>query len=180
MTGITEIGALVAIVKALTDIAKAGPDLFGKRKKEAASAIATLKGRIGGLAAQLHETVVLLKTIPSWLADCDQILPLSPKAEDHFLQRAVNDLNQLIYDSRWDSFSDAFYKTEFDELPGIGGPMTAFRDFLERLEDQLKHVRPEGDLRAMRKEWESLMLRLRDLRAKAEDLRMVANALHAN
>jgi len=175
---ITEIGALVAIVKGLTDIAKAGPDLFGKRKKETGDAVTNLKGRIGGLAAQLRETVVLLKTIPAWQSECEQILYAPAKSGDDEMLRAAANLNRIIVHSRYDSFSDAFYKTKFDELPGLGEPMASFRDLLERLEEQVKFVRPANDARAFKKEWDPLMLRLRDLFAKAEELRRQANELH--
>ena len=175
---ITEIGALVAIIKGLTDIAKAGPDLFGKRKKETIAAVASLKGRIGGLSAQLRETVVLLKTIPAWQSECEQILYAPARNSDDETLRAAANLDRLIVHSRYDSFSDAFYKTKFDELPGLGEPMASFRELLERLEEQLKFVRPTNDARALKKEWEPLMLRLKDLFAKAEELRRQANELH--
>ena len=177
-TMITEIGALVAIIKGLTDIAKAGPDLFGKRKKEVGDAVANLKGRIGGLAAQLRETVVLLKTIPAWQSECEQIIYTPASSRDDEMLRAASNLDKLIVHSRYDSFSDAFYRTKFDELPGLGKPMAEFRDLLERLEEQLKFVRPTNDVRALKQEWDPLMLRLRDLFGKSEELRRLANELH--
>ena len=175
---LTEIGALVSIVKGLFDVAKTGTDLFGAKKKKTVQALETLQARISGLAEQLYETVSLLKTIPVWLRQCGQILGQSIELSADQIKQQQTLLTQLISDSRYDSFSDAFYVTKYDALPGLAKPMSSFRELLERLDDDHRKLRYDVPLQALRTDWATLKARLLDLRNQAEGVMNVSNELH--
>ena len=70
---IPELGALIAIVKGLLDIAKSGRDLTGNKAKATGESVEKLKDRLAGLADQLESCVMLGKTIPIWLRTCFDI-----------------------------------------------------------------------------------------------------------
>ncbi|HEY7182345.1 MAG TPA: hypothetical protein VIC84_13040 [Blastocatellia bacterium] len=175
---ITEIGTLVAIVKGLADVAKTGTDLFGKRKQDTLDRVDQLKGRVAGIAEQLYETVSLLKTIPAWLRQCEDVLFRPDNLSADAIQQQHILLHRLISDSRYDSFSDAFYRTKYDALPGLEKPMVTFRDLLERFEKDHSQMRFDVELRPLRTDWAKLKGRLRDLRDQAESIRRTANELH--
>lgn len=175
---ITEIGALVSIVKGLTEVAKTGSDLFGKRRKETVDAVAKLKERVAGVAAQLFQTVALLKTVPAWLRQCDDLLFQPENLSADGIQQQHVQLARLISESRYDYFSDAFYRTKYDALPGMSEPMDEFRKLLERLESDHNKIRFDITLPALQKDWSALRIRLRDLRKQAEVIRHHANELH--
>jgi len=177
---ITEIGALVGIIKGLADIAKDGGDWLRKPKKENVEAVERLQERVAGIAAQLYQTVALLKTIPAWLRQCDDLLfqPEALPAEE--IQRQHTLLHRLISESRYDYCSDAFYRTKYDALPGLTKPMEQFRELLERLEVDHGKIRFDVELQALHKDWFALRTRLRDLKNQAEEIRLRANELHGS
>lgn len=171
---ITEIGALVSIVNGLTDIAKSGADLFGKRKK----AVTALKARVAGLAAQLSETATLMTYVPTWVRQCDQILAPRADLPADEIQKQNGQLYTLISESRYDYFSGAIYRTTYDTLPGMSDPMDEFRKLLERLETSNNEIRFDVALPALQKDWATVQIRLRDLRRQAEAIKEHANELH--
>ncbi len=175
---ITEIGALVSIVKGLADIAKTGGDFFGKPKKETAKEINRLQGRVAGIAEQLYESVALLKTIPAWLRQAEEVIFQPDDLPIEAIQQHHTRLHRLISDSRYDSFSDAFYRTKYDTLPGLEKPMVSFRELLERLNDEHSKMRFDVPPQALQIDWSKLKSRLRDLYDEAENIRRTANELH--
>ncbi len=96
------------------------------------------------------------------------------------VQRQHTLLHRLISESRYDYFSDAFYRTKYDALPGLSKPMEQFRELLERLEVDHNKIRFDVELQALHKDWFALRTRLRDLKNQAEAIRLRANELHGS
>ncbi len=151
---------------------------MGRRRKETSESIKKLTARVAGIAEQLYETVALLKTIPTWLRQSEEILSQPDELKLDEIQRYHVVLNRLISDSRYDSFSDAFYRTKYDALPGLEKPMVTFRELLEKLEDEHHKMRFDVPLNALQRDWAKLKNRLRDLSDQAERIRQTANELH--
>ena len=177
---IPELGALIAIVKGLLDIAKSGRDLTGNKAKATGESVEKLKDRLAGLADQLESCVMLGKTIPIWLRTCFDIEADVTARSDEEVGRLRLSLIQLISDSRYDSFSAAFYRTSFARLPGVDSSIQSFRRDLEKLGEQCEYVRPKGDVGAWRKEWPALLQNLSYLRREAESLLQQADEVHGS
>ncbi len=177
-TLIPELGALVAIVKGLLDIAKSGRDFTGSKAKATGDTVERLKDRMAGLADQLFACVMLVKTIPIWLRNCADIEVQVDTLTDEEVRRLQIALTRLISDSRYDSFSAAFYRTSFARLPGVDSSIQSFRRDLEKLGEQCEYVRPNGDIGAWRKEWPALLQNLSYLRREAVSLLQQADEVH--
>ena len=67
---ITEIGALVTIMKTLLDATKTGMELFGGgARRKAAESVKKAQERLEGIAEQLFQSVALSKMLPIWLKE---------------------------------------------------------------------------------------------------------------
>ena len=177
---LTEIGILVTIVKNLGDIAKTGGDLFGGKKKaeETASAVIDLKGRISGIAEQLHESVVLSKMLPIWKKDYEKFDIFKNNLSDDDVRMLDAKLRELIDDSIHDHFSGTFFRTSFADLQEVDKAISGFRERLTDLEKQLKGIAP-GNAEAWRYSWPTLKVRLQDLRQKADTVYDLADDAHS-
>ena len=149
---LTEVGLLVSIVKGLVDMAKTGTDLFGKRQKATAGAVAQLKERIAGLAEQLHQSVALSKMLPIWLKDHADVDLFTDDLSDDDVRLLDSNLRRLIHDSIHDHFSGTFFRTSFACLPGVEAGIKGFRERLLALEQQINGILP-GDTTIWRRTW---------------------------
>jgi hypothetical protein len=175
---LTEVGLLVTIVKGLVDVAKGGADLFGKRQKATAQAVAQLKERIAGLAEQLHQSVALSKMLPIWLKDHAEVDLFTDKLSDDDVRLLDSNLRRLIHDSVHDHFSGTFFRTSFNCLPGIEAAIKAFRERLLALEQQINGILP-GDATMWKRTWPILKLRMHDLRIEAIKVNNLADEVHS-
>jgi len=67
---ITEIGALVAIMKTLLEATQSGKELFsGGGRKRTAESVNKAPQRLDGIAEQLLQSVALSKMLPIWLKE---------------------------------------------------------------------------------------------------------------
>ena len=173
---LTEIGALVTIVKSLLDATKTGTDLFG-RKKPIDPNLSNLKLRIEGIAEQLQQSVALSRMLPIWLKDHAEVDLFQGSLGEDEIRLLDTKLRNLIADSVHDHFSGTFFHTSFRELPGIGTAIQDFRDKLITLEKQLNFI-PPGDIAAWRLSWPVLKIRMHDLRMAAVTINNLADEIH--
>jgi hypothetical protein len=178
---ITEIGALVAILKALLDAAKSGRELFGgsSSKKATAEAVKKTQARLGGIAAQLFQSVALSKMLPIWLKEHATVDLYTDALTDDEVKLLDSRLRQLVSDSIHDHFSGTFFGTSFAVLPGVEAGIKGFRDKLLALESQLNGI-PPGDAISWRRSWPVVKVRMHDLRLEAVKLDNVADEVHAS
>jgi len=177
---ITEIGALVAIVKGLLDAAKAGRELFaGSSKKATVEAVKQTQARLAGIADQLFQSVALSKMLPIWLKDHATVNLYTEALTDDEVKLLESNLRQLISDSIHDHFSGTFFGTSFAVLPGVEAGIKDFRGRLLALEGQLNGI-PPGDATAWRRAWSIVKVRMHDLRVEAEKLDNLADQVHAS
>ena len=176
---LTEIGALVSIVKGLVDIAKSGTGLFGSGKKPTPEAVDQLKQRVAGLAEQLRQSVALSKMLPVWLKEHSRFDLFTDALSDDQVRVLDSGLKALISDSIRDHFSSVFFRTSFACLPGIEPAIKSFRERLLVLEQQLNGV-PPGDAQAWRYAWPVLKVRLHDMRIEAVKIENMADEVHSS
>lgn len=176
---LTEIGALVAIVKGLVDITKGGADLFGKRHKATGETIVQLKERIEGIAEQLHRSVVLSRMLPIWLKDHARVDLYTDKLTAADVKLLDAELRQLIFDSINDHFAGTLFGTSFACLPEVEQSMKEFGDRLRALEQQLNGI-PPGDADAWKRTWPVVKVRMHDLRVEALRLSHLADKVHTD
>jgi len=177
---ITEIGALVGIVKALLDSAKTGKDLFGGgQRKVAAEGLKKSQDRLAGIAEQLHQSLSLSKMLPIWLKDQSAVNLWEDTLSDDDVKLLDSKLRDLISDSIHDHFSGTFFQTNFAVLPGVDAGIRDFRQRLLALETQLNGM-PHGDAVSWRRSWPIIKVRMHDLRIEAVKLDNLADAIHAS
>jgi hypothetical protein len=115
---ITEIGALVSIIKSLLDASKTGWELFGNAsRKAAAESIKKTQERLAGIADQLFQSVALSKMLPIWLKEHAAVDLYTETLSDDDVKLLDSRLRQLISDSIHDHFSGTFFQTSFAVLP---------------------------------------------------------------
>jgi len=175
---LTEIGALVSIVKGLVDIAKGGSGMFGGGKKIPQAAVDQLQQRVAALAEQLHQSVALSKMLPVWLKEHSQFNLYADHLSDDEVKVLDSGLKSLVSNSIRDHFSGVFFKTSFACLPGIDAAIKAFQGRLHDLEQQLNGI-PPGDAQAWRHAWPVLKVRLNDMRVEALRIENMADDVHS-
>jgi len=173
---ITEIGALVTIMKTLLDATKTGKELFGggERKK----AIQNAQERLDGVAEQLFQSVTLSKMLPIWLKEHAEVDLYVDKLSNDDVKLLDNRLRNLIFDSIHDHFSGTIFRMSFAVLPGVENGIKAFRDKLLALETQLNGI-PAGNAKAWRLAWPIIKIRMQDLRIEAVKLDNLADEIHS-
>jgi hypothetical protein len=177
---ITEIGALVGIVKSLLDAVKTGWELFGSAsKKAAAESIKKTQERLDGIADQLFQSVALSKMLPVWLKEHAAVDLYTDTLSDDEVKLLDSRLRELIRDSIHDHFSGTFFRTSFAVLPGVEAGIKEFRDRLLALETQLNGI-PPGDATSWRRAWPVVKVRMHDLRLEAVKLDNLADEVHAS
>ena len=174
---LTEIGALVAIVKNLLEGTKTGIDIFGRRG-DAQKTVKDLQARVSGIAEQLDRCVSLSKMLPLWLKDHSEVNLFTEKLSDEDVRLLDSKLRDLIGDSIHDHFSGVFFRMSFGVLPGIDTAMADFQQRLLALEVQLNGV-PAGDAVAWRRSWRVIKVRMSDLRQEAVKIDNLAEQIHA-
>ena len=173
---LTEIGALVVIVKNLLDGTKTGLDLFGRRA-DAQKNVKALQDRVCGIAEQLDRCVALSKMLPIWLKDHSEVDLFTDKLSDDEVRLLDTKLRSLISDSIHDHFSGVFFRTSFAVLPGMEPAMNGFQQRLLALEQQLNGV-PPGDAISWRRSWAVIKVRMHDLRVEAVKIDNLAEQIH--
>lgn len=177
---ITEIGALVGILKVLLEAAKTGRELFGgATKKATAEAVKKTQERLAGIADQLYQSLALSKMLPIWLNEHATVNLYTDKLTTVQVKLLDQRLRQLISDSIHDHFSGVFFGTSFAVLPGVEAGIEDFRDRLKALEVQLNGI-PAGDAVAWRRAWPTVKTRMQDLRREAEKLDTLSEAVQAS
>ena len=178
---ITEIGALVGILKSLIDAAKSGRELFSasSSKKSTAEALKKTQDRLAGIADQLFQSVALSKMLPIWLKEHATFDLYTDALTDDEVKLLDSRLRQLISDSIHDHFSGTFFRTSFAVLPGVEVGIKGFRDRLLALETQLNGI-PPGDATSWRRAWPAVKVRMHDLRLEAVKLDNLADEVHAS
>jgi gas vesicle protein len=178
---ITEIGALVGILKSLLEAAKSGRELFGSgaSRKATAEAIKKTQDRLAGIADQLFQSVALSKMLPIWLKEHATVDLYTDTLTDDEVKLLDSRLRQLISDSVHDHFSGTFFGTSFAVLPGVDAGIKGFRERLLALEAQLDGI-PPGDATSWRRAWPIVKVRMHDLRLAAVKLDNLADELHAS
>ena len=175
---LTEIGALVTIVKNLLDGTKTGIDILGRRRSGAQKSVKDLQARISGIAEQLDRCVALSKMLPLWLKDHSEVDLFTEKLSDEDVRLLDSKLRSLIVDSIHDHFSGVFFRMSFGVLPGVDTEMAGFQQRLRALEGQLNGV-PPGDAVAWRRSWSVIKVRMSDLRQEAGKIDNLAEQIHA-
>lgn len=175
---LTEVGALVGVVKGLFDLTKSGMDLFGRRGEAARVPIQKLQERMSGLAEQLERSVMLSKMLPIWLKEHASVDLYEDKLSNEDVRLLDSRLRSLISDSIHDHFSGVFFRTSFAVLPGVDSAMKAFQSSLTALEQQLNGI-PPGDAVSWRRAWPLIKLRMNDLRIEAVKIDNLAEHVHA-
>lgn len=175
---LTEIGALVGIVKGLLDVTKAGKSfLAGFGKKEAASkTVAALQERVDGIAAQIHHCAMLTKMLPDWMRAHSRFDLFQEKLTDEQIRHLDSELRDFIVQSVHDSFSGIIFQTNFDSLPGMEFRMKVFREDLAALDATLNSIQ-QGDFKAWRQSWTVLKFRLGGLRQEALQVGALADKI---
>jgi hypothetical protein len=171
---ITEIGALVTIVKDLLSAVKNGRDLFGGGSKKATmDTLVKTQQRLEGISEQLHHSVALTKMLPIWLREYQAVdlYVTSPTNEE--VKLLDSRLRALIGDSIHDHFSGTFFHLNFAVLPNVDSGIRSFRERLLALEAQLNGI-PPGDAVSWRRAWPTLKVRLHDLRVEVEKISKTA------
>src|SRR5437867_4238394 len=177
---ITEIGALVGIVKTLLEAGKTGWELFGgASKKSTAESVKKTQERLAGIADQLFQSMALSKMLPIWLKEHATVDLYTEDLSDDEVKLLDSRLRQLISDSIHDHFSGTFFRTIFAVLPGVEAGIKTFRDKLLALETQLNGI-PPGDATSWRRAWPIVKMRMQDLRLEAVKLDNVADEVHAS
>jgi gas vesicle protein len=178
---ITEVGALVGILKALLEAAKSGRELLGggASKKATAEAVRKTQDRLAGIADQLFQSVALSKMLPIWLKEHATVDLYTDALSDDEVKLLDSRLRQLISDSIHDHFSGTFFRTSFAVLPGVEAGIKGFRDRLLALETQLNGI-PPGDATSWRRAWPIVKVRMHDLRLEAVKLDNLADDVHAS
>jgi hypothetical protein len=177
---ITEIGALVGIVKSSLEAGKTGWELFGgASKRSAAEGVKKTQQRLAGIADQLFQSVALSKMLPIWLKEQAAVDPYTEALSDDEVKLLDSRLRQLISDSIHDHFSATFFRTSFAVLPGVDAGIKDFRDRLLALETQLNGI-PPGDATSWRRAWPIVKVRMHDLRVEAVKLDNMADDVHAS
>jgi hypothetical protein len=158
---ITEIGALVSIIKNLIDVTKAGSSFLNRSSQNQEQAISKLQGRMEGLVEQLSRCMQLDRLIPVWERRLDEFRPFVQRTtiEAGEAQRIEHDLRDLIKGAAKDYFSGAFFYTEYEIIPGVHAAITEFRTVIENIDHEISHIPPN----AWRSHWPQLAGRLRDL-----------------
>lgn len=174
---ITEIGALVGIIKTLLDATKTGFDLLGK-KPAAVESVKKTQERLAGIADQLFQSVALLKMLPVWLNQSSDIDFYAKTLTEDDVKLLDSKLRRLIKESNHDYFSATFFQTSFAVLPGVNEGITQFRARLLALEQDLKGI-TRGDAIAWRRKWPELKIRLNDLQNEAQKLENLADDIHS-
>ena len=109
---ITEIGALVGILKALLEAAKSGRELFGAAsKKSTAEAIKKTQDRLAGIADQLFQSVALSKMLPIWLNEHATVDLYTDALTDDEVKLLDLRLRQLISDNAATRFLEGAAET---------------------------------------------------------------------
>jgi hypothetical protein len=177
---ITEIGALVGILKGLLESTKTGLDLLGgaSKKKKAAEDVKKTQERLAGIAEQLYQSVALSKMLPIWLKEHSKYDLFENTLSNDEVRLLDGGLRGLILDSIHDHFSGTFFHTSFAALPGVEALINEFRNRLTALENQLNGI-PPGDATAWRRTWPVLKVRMHDLRIEALKLNNLADTLHS-
>jgi hypothetical protein len=176
---ITEIGALVGIMKTLLEATKAGMELFGAgARKRSAESVSKAQERLGGVAEQLFQSVALSKMLPIWLQEHSKFDLYTDKLSDDNVKLLDSGLKRLISDSIHDHFSATFFRTSFAVLPNVETGIQGFRQRLVALETQLEGI-TAGNADSWRLAWPTLKVRLNDLRIEATKLDSMADELHA-
>jgi hypothetical protein len=112
------------------------------------------QARLEGLAIQLEQTDRLTRMVPAWEAYANQLqvwkdVPNLPEAEAQQIHVA---LRQLIESSIRDQFSGTFFRTDFDDLPGIKSLIDIFRASANNVDRTCSGI-PAGNLQAFRALW---------------------------
>jgi hypothetical protein len=176
---ITEIGALVTIMKTLLEATKSGMELFGGgARKRTAESVKKTQERLEGVAEQLFQSVALSKMLPIWLREHAEVDLYTDTLSDENVKLLDSRLRRLIDDSIHDHFSGTFFRTSFAVLPDVEAGILAFRERLLALEKQLDGI-PPGDATSWRRAWPILKVRMDDLRKEAVKLDNLADDLHA-
>lgn len=176
---ITEIGALVAIMKTLLEATKSGKELFGGGgRKKTAESVNKAQERLDGIAEQLFQSVALSKMLPIWLKEHERVELFTETLSDEDVKLLDSQLRDLIYQSIHDHFSGTFFRTSFAVLPNVEEGIHAFRERLLALEKQLDGI-PAGDATSWRRTWPIIKVRMQDLRMEAIKLDSLADDLHA-
>jgi hypothetical protein len=176
---ITEIGALVVILKDILESSKTGLDLFGVvSKKRTVEGIEKTQERLAGIAEQLYQSVSLSKMLPIWLREHSRYDLYQNILSNDDVKLLDSGLRSLISDSIHDHFSATFFQTSFAALPGAEAAIEEFRDRLSALENQLNGI-PPGDATAWRRTWPILKVRMHDLRVEAVKLNNLADTIHS-
>lgn len=176
---ITEIGALVTIMKTLLEATKSGKELFGGgARKRTAESVKEAQQRLDGVAEQLFQCVALSKMLPVWLKEHATVDLFTDTLSNDDVKLLDSNLRGLISQSIHDHFSGTFFRTSFAILPNVEAGILAFRERLLALEKQLDGI-PPGDATSWRRAWPILKMRMTDLRIEAVKLDNLADALHA-
>ena len=167
---ITEVGALVSIIKNLLDSTKTGRELWGVgNKKLTIDSITKTQGRLSGISEQMFQSMALYKMMPIWLKEHAQFDLFDNTLSNEDVTKLDTKLRGLIFDSNHDHFKATFFHTSFSVLPGVDDGIKQFGDKLKALEDQLNGI-PAGDATSWRRTWPILKMRMHDLRVEAVNL----------
>ncbi|HEV7879091.1 hypothetical protein [Bradyrhizobium sp.] len=159
---ITEIGALVSILKNLLDVGKASSGLFKRNSGEQEKAIAKLRERFEGLAEQLQRCMQLDRLIPVWEKRLEFFEPylLKGRIEIGEATHLESELRDLIRGAATDFFSGAFFYTQYDIVPEVHAAITELRSVIEKIDHEITHIPATG----WSAHWPQLAGRLRDLK----------------
>jgi hypothetical protein len=184
-----EIGSLIGISKSFLETFALLKKLVGESKyndteklmNEMREKVDKFQGRLEGLAIQLEQTEKLTRMVPAWEAYANQLQVWKdvPNLPDPEAQQIHVALRQLIDSSIRDQFSGTFFRTDFDDLPGMKSLIDIFRSSANNIDRTCSGI-PAGNLQAFRALWSSISTDFNNLKNAAYEVRRRAEDLHGD
>lgn len=175
---ITEIGALVKIVKDLVDASNGARGFLGSGKLDP-KLLSDLRRRISGLSDQIWACAQLGTQLPEWRRLLSEVDHRANKLNAADAAEVERRLDQIVHSARSDQFSGVFYSHIYKGMPKIEEKLSIFKAEIDSLYALVTNT-PTGDAAAWSKQWPQLKTRLQQLHRTTSDVGLAQQATMAD